>query len=304
MPGVIAVNGGQNVTGEVLVSGSKNTGLSLMAATLLAAGAQYAVWSTTSIRHRIHGFYFQYLGANIDTTDATSLSIPAQLAHSLRGSISFVGQLIAGSERAHLSFPGATIHMQTPSVTGAMNLIMAASREPEVGDLINILVCMGVEIHNTGTDHLFIHGRSTLPLLPCQYQVMEDRVEVSTFLTLGAICGNPLTVYPCHPEQHAILIKKLKAVGARVHISDNSPQFMVLLCLAQGTSHVTESLFERRFGQCFGLQAMGAGIRLSGALVSGSDLRTTGYHELERKLANIGVIVERATYIGYYLHGP
>ena len=154
-----------------------------------------------------------------------------------------------------------------------------------------------------------------------------------------------------------MLIKKLKAVGARVHISNNSvtvrkakrplaidiitgpypafptdlqPRFMVSLCLAQGTSHVIESTFERRFGQCFGLQAMGAGIRvceqtaiisgvekLRAALVSGSDLRATaslilaavagrgrsvvggieylvrGYYNLERKLAQIGVIVER-----------
>ncbi|KAE8142284.1 RNA 3'-terminal phosphate cyclase/enolpyruvate transferase [Aspergillus pseudotamarii] len=417
MPSVIVIDGGQEVTGEVQVSGSKNAGLPLMAATLLGTGPStlHGLPPVSDIKNM--DSILQYLSADvtqvsdnllkIDSTDATSLSVPVQLTHSLRASILFLSPLVARFGYAHQSFPGgcsigtrpveehikglkqlgariiitdthieayaaqlqgATIHMETPSVTGTMNLIMAsclalgvthihnAAREPEVSDLIDFLVRMGVEIHGTGTDHLLIHGRSTLPLSPCQYHIMEDRIEVGTFLILGAICGNPLTVYPCHPEQHAMLIKKLKAVGARVHISSNfvtirkvkrplavdiitgpypafptdlQPQFMVLLCLAQGTSHVIESIFERQFGQCFGLQVMGAGIRvceqtaiisgvekLCAALVSGSDLRATaslilaavagrgrsvvggieyldrGYYNLERKLAKIGVIVE------------
>ncbi|RMZ40788.1 hypothetical protein AFCA_005106 [Aspergillus flavus] len=417
MPSAIAIDGGRDVTGNVQVSGSKNAGLPLMAATLLAPGPStlHGLPPVSDIKNM--GSILQYLGADvsqvsdnftIDTTDVTSRFVPAQLTDSLRASILFLGPLLARFGHACLSFPGgcsignrpveehinglrklgacitvtdtyieahasqlqgATIDMQTPSVTGTMNLIMAAclargvthihnaAREPEVGDLINFLVLMGVDIHGAGTDQLVIHGRHSTPLSPCQYEVMEDRIEVGTFLILGAICGNPLTVYPCHPEQHVMLIKNLKAVGARVDISDDSvtvwkakqplavdiitgpypafptdlqPQFMVLLCLAQGTSHVTESVFERRFGQCFGLRAMGAGIRvcertaiisgvekLSGALVSGSDLRATaslilaavvgrgrsvvggikyldrGYYHLERKLAKIGVAVER-----------
>ncbi|KAB8250203.1 RNA 3'-terminal phosphate cyclase/enolpyruvate transferase [Aspergillus flavus] len=399
MPSAIAIDGGRDVTGNVRVSGSKNAGLPLMAATLLAPGPStlHGLPPVSDIKNM--GSILQYLGGDvsqvsdnftIDTTDVTSRFVPAQLTDSLRASILFLGPLLARFGHACLSFPGgcsignrpveehinglrklgacitvtdtyieahapqlqgATIDMQTPSVTGTMNLIMAAclargvthihnaAREPEVGDLINFLVLMGVDIHGAGTDQLVIHGRHSTPLSPCQYGVMEDRIEVGTFLILGAICGNPLTVYPCHPEQHVMLIKNLKAVGARVDISDDSVTvwkakqplaFMVLLCLAQGTSHVTESVFERRFGQCFGLRAMGAGIRvcertavisgvekLSGALVSGSDLRATaslilaavvgrgrsvvggikyldrGYYHLERKLAKIGVAVER-----------
>ncbi|KAE8314704.1 RNA 3'-terminal phosphate cyclase/enolpyruvate transferase [Aspergillus transmontanensis] len=417
MPSAFAIDGGRDVTGNVQVSGSKNAGLPLMAATLLAPGPStlHGLPPVSDITNM--GSILQYLGADVsqvsdnftvDTTDAKSRFIPTQLTDSLRASILFLGPLIARFGHACLSFPGgcsignrpveehisglrklgacirvtdtyieahasqlqgATIDMQTPSVTGTMNLIMAAclargvthihnaAREPEVGDLINFLVLMGVNIHGAGADQLVIHGRHSTPLSPCQYEVMEDRIEVGTFLILGAICGNPLTVYPCHPGQHAMLIKKLKAVGARVDISDDSvtvwkakqplavdiitgpypafptdlqPQFMVLLCLAQGTSHVIESVFERRFGQCFGLRVMGAGIRvceqtaiisgvekLSGALVSGSDLRATaslilaavvgrgrsvvggiryldrGYYHMERKLSKIGVVVER-----------
>ncbi|KNG85749.1 udp-n-acetylglucosamine enolpyruvyl transferase [Aspergillus nomiae NRRL 13137] len=392
MPGTIAIDGGRDGTGDVQVSGSKNAGLPLMAATLAAAGPNVS---------RVGG------NLKINTTNATSLFIPLQLTRSLRASILFLGPLVARFGYACLSFPGgcsigkrpieehikglrklgacvrvtdghieardsrlqgATIYMEIPSVTGTMNLIMAAclargvthihnaAREPEVGDLINLLVLMGVDIYGTGTDHLIIHGRSA-PLSPCQYEAMEDRLEAGTFLILGAIYGNPLTVHPCHAEQHAMLIKKLREVGARVDIADKSitvqkarkplavdiltgpypafltdlqPQFMVLLCLAQGTSHVIESIFESRFSQCFGLQAMGADIRiceqtaiisgvekLSGALMSGSGLRASaslvlaavagrgrsivvgvkyidrGYYDLERKLAKIGVIVER-----------
>ncbi|KAB8263721.1 RNA 3'-terminal phosphate cyclase/enolpyruvate transferase [Aspergillus pseudonomiae] len=398
MRGAIAIDGGRDGTGDVQVSGSKNAGLPLMAATLLAAGPSklHGLPPLSDIKKM--GSILQYLGADvsrvggnlkINTTNATSLFIPLQLTRILRASILFLGPLVARFGYACLSFPGgcsvgkltdghiearasrlqgATIYMEIPSVTRTMNLIMAAclargvthihnaAREPEVGDLINLLVLMGVDIYGTGTDHLVIHGRSA-PLSPCQYEAMEDRIEAGTFLILGAICGNPLTVHPCHPEQHAMLIKKLRAVGARVDIADNSitvqkarkplavdiligpypafptdlqPQFIVLLCLAQGTSHVIESIFESRFSQCFGLQAMGADIRiceetaiisgvekLSGALMSGSDLRASaslvlaavasrgrsivggvryidrGYHDLERKLAKIGVIIER-----------
>ncbi|KAE8423273.1 RNA 3'-terminal phosphate cyclase/enolpyruvate transferase [Aspergillus pseudocaelatus] len=175
MPSVIAIDGGQDVTGEVQVSGSKNAGLPLMAATLLAAGPStlHGLPPVSDIKRM--GSILQYLGAdvtqvsdnllNIDTTNAMSLSVPAQLTHSLRASILFLGPLVARFGHAYLSFPGgcsigtrpveehieglrklgarvsvtdthieahasqlqgATIYMQIPSVTGTMNLIMAA----------------------------------------------------------------------------------------------------------------------------------------------------------------------------------
>ena len=372
MSDFIVVNGGRDVAGDIYVSGSKNAGLTLMAATLLTSGttAIEGIPPVSDVNNM--GRILQSLGANvtrvhdslrIDTTKTKYHPIPETLAGSLRASILVLGPLVAHFGYAKLSLPGGCtigarpveehvrgleilgacvdvvdgciearasklrgglVNLVTPSVTGTMNILMVAclargvtrihnaAREPEIADLVNLLVSMEAEISGAGTSVLTIVGRDKL-LSPGGYKVMEDRIEAGTFLILGAICGNPLMVHRCNSENQTALIKKLREAGALVEILGNSvtvrkaerplpvdiqtgpypdfptdlqPQFTVLLSLAEGQSRVTKTIFENRFGHCPGLRAMGTeihitgqtavisgGPRLSAALVAGSGLR-------------------------------
>ena len=218
---------------------------------------------------------------------------------------------------------GAVITLKTPTVLGTGNIMMAAclargtthivnaAREPEVVDLARCLVGMGAEITGLGTSVLVIHGRDTLH--PYKYKVMEDRIEGGTFLILGAMCGNPLTVHGCHAGHQKELLKLLRAVGAKIDVqgrsivvwratapaaiefqtgpypsfpTDLQPQLMALLATAKGVSQITETVFDQRFNQVPSLRAMGASISLdganaavygagglSGAIVTATDLR-------------------------------
>lgn len=417
MSSQFVIDGGRDVSGDIHVSGSKNAGLALMAATLLASGESVLAGIPPLSDINNMGRILQCLGAEvarvcdglqIDTTNVSCCSAPPRLTRSLRASILVLGPLVARFGHAKLGLPGgctiggrpieehvngleklgatvqvtdeyievhstglkgAIVHLEAPSVTGTMNLVMAAclaqgvtnihnaAREPDIVDLINCLISMGADIQGAGTAHLIVHGGDALS--PFQYKVMEDRIEVGTFLILGAMAGNPLTVHRCKSEYQTALIQNLRAVGARIEVSGSSirvhravhpravdietgpypafptdlqPQFMALLSLACGTSRITETVFENRFNQVTGLVAMGADISisgrtalvngvkdLSGAEVAGTDLRAgaslvlaavaakgvsvvrgtqyidRGYHNLEYKLRNTGVVVKRST---------
>jgi UDP-N-acetylglucosamine 1-carboxyvinyltransferase len=222
MSGGIIINGGNKVTGDIHVAGSKNSGLALMAAALLATGTILldGMPSVSDIRNM--GRILQCLGTDVSrvddalrivTTNAKYHSVPEGLSGSIRASILLLGPLVGRFGRAKLSLPGGctigerpieehtrgleklgahvivtnqyievhasqlygtTIYMQTLSVTGTMNLIMAAclargmtqihnaAREPEVADLTKFLTSMGVQINGLGTGHLAIAGRHEL----------------------------------------------------------------------------------------------------------------------------------------------
>jgi UDP-N-acetylglucosamine 1-carboxyvinyltransferase len=358
MPDTFVIDGGHDIAGDIHVSGSKNAGLALIAATLLTTGKSSleGVPSLSDIGNM--GQILRFLGADvshvdetlqIDTTNAISRYIPTQLTSSLRASILVLGPLVARFGYAKLNRPGgctiggrpieehvrgleklgarvkvtddyieahasglcgADIDMESPSVTGTMNLMMAAclaqgvtrmynaAREPEIVDLANGLVSMGADIQGIGTDHLTISGcGKTLSSL--QYKVMEDRIEAGTFLILGAMVGNPLVVHRCKSEYQTALISKLRAMGALLKVTGNSitvrkaarprpvniktgpypafstdlqPQLMALLCLAHGRSKITETIFEMRFNQSVSLVALGADIQVRGrtAFVTGA----------------------------------
>ncbi|KAJ5220102.1 hypothetical protein N7468_009306 [Penicillium chermesinum] len=414
---ILAIEGGHDVTGDIPVSGSKNAGLALLAASLLASGPSILEGIPPLSDVARMGRICESLGAiverasdslRIDTTHVGSLDVPDRLTRSLRASILTLGPLLARFGVAKLCPPGgcaigarpieehvkglekmgakvtvtersieacapsglhgAAIHMQTPSVTGTMNLMMAAclasgvtyisnpAREPEVTDLANCLISMGATIQGAGTDHITICGRDKL-LTPYKYTVMEDRIEAGTFLILGAMAGDPLAVHNCTAEYQTVLIQKLRAIGAQIDINERSiivrkarcpvaadiqtgpypayptdlqPQLMALLSKAQGTSRITETIFEERFNQAAGLIAMGAdicvdgqdavisGVReLSGGMVAATDLRAgaslviaaiaakgrtvisgshyidRGYYGLQNKLRKLGVKVRR-----------
>ena len=357
MASTLVIEGGRDVVGEVYISGSKNAGLAIMAAALLASGQSTLEGVPRLSDIGNFGRILRQLGAQvtriadtlqIETANVQCSDIPFELTRTMRASILILGPLLARFGNAKVSLPGgcaiglrpieqhikglerlgacvvisdrsidarapsglhgAVLPLETPTVTGTMNLMLAAcmargvthiqnaAREPEVADLAMCLISMGVTIHSAGTDHLTIHGRDSL--LPYHYRVMKDRIEGGTFLILGAMAGNPLTVHGCIYENQSALIEKLRAIGAHIEVkecsmtvykatrpaaidvqtgpypcfpTDLQPQLMALLSVALGRSLLTETVFELRFNQVIGLTSMGAHIGVDGetAIVNG-----------------------------------
>jgi UDP-N-acetylglucosamine 1-carboxyvinyltransferase len=262
---------------------------------------------------------------------------------------------------------GAIFTFDGQTVTGTENVMMAAAlakgrtvlrncaREPEVVDLASALVKMGARIEGVGTDEIRIRGVDALR--PLDHAVIADRIEAGTFLVAGALPGGDVTVRGCVPAHLEALVEKLRSVGAEVLdvpagmrvVGDGRPrpvdvktaphpgfptdmqaQLMAMLCLAEGSSRITETVFENRFMHVQELQRLGADITvdgkvavvrgvpgLSGAPVMASDLRASaalvlaglaakgttevlrvyhldrGYERIEEKLAPLGARVRR-----------
>jgi UDP-N-acetylglucosamine 1-carboxyvinyltransferase len=192
---------------------------------------------------------------------------------------------------------GATIYFDVPTVTGTENLMMAAALadgvtilenaacEPEVVDLANALNSMGAEIHDAGTGVIKIKGVKELK--PLDYRIVPDRIETGTFITAGAItCGN-ITINGCIPEHVEAVMNKLGEAGVKISQdiktmpypgfpTDMQAQLMALMSLAEGTSLITESIFENRFMHVAEMRRMGADIK-----VEGSTATVTGTGELK-----------------------
>lgn len=205
---------------------------------------------------------------------------------------------------AHVPRPlrGAKIVLDLPTVTGTMNLMMAATaaagetvienaaREPEVADLAAMLRQMGAQIEGAGSSVIAIHGPSQLH--GCTHRIIPDRIETGTYLLAGAITGGDLTVADCCPAHLDSVLEKLREIGVGVEAgadwlrvraagrcrgteiktqpfpgfaTDMQAQFMALLSLAQGTSAIRETIFENRFMHVAELKRMGAEITIHGA---------------------------------------
>ncbi|HET8724403.1 MAG TPA: UDP-N-acetylglucosamine 1-carboxyvinyltransferase [Anaeromyxobacteraceae bacterium] len=262
---------------------------------------------------------------------------------------------------------GTTFTFDKETVTGTENAMMAAAlaegrtvlencaREPEVGDLAAALVRMGARIEGAGTHRIEVEGVDSLR--PLDHDVIPDRIEAGTFLVAGALPGNDVTVIGAVPAHLEALVEKLRAAGATVTavpgglrvVGDGRPrpvdvrtapfpgfptdmqaQMMVLLALADGSSVVTETVFENRYMHVLELQRLGAEIAvdgkvavvkgvpaLSGAPVMASDLRASaalvlaglaargqtevrrvyhldrGYERIESKLQPLGARIRR-----------
>lgn len=262
---------------------------------------------------------------------------------------------------------GGRIDLDFPTVTGTENLMMAAcladgttvlhnaAKEPEVVDLATFLVKRGAKIMGAGTDTISIEGVKELH--GAEHQVIPDRVEAGTYLMAGAITSGEVYVDRCIPGHVAAVLNKLREAGSEVKeegngIRLNGParlqaleiktlvypgfptdlqaQMMALMCVADGTSVISETIFDSRFLHVPELQRMGASIevdgphavikgvsRLTGAPVMASDLRASaglvlaglaadgetaisrvyhldrGYERLEEKLQALGAVVKR-----------
>lgn len=196
---------------------------------------------------------------------------------------------------------GATIFMDTVSVTGTENLMMAAAladgvtiienaaREPEIVDLANCLNSMGAIVLGAGTDTLTITGVEKLQ--GESYSVMPDRIETGTFLVAAAVTQGKVRCLNTDPKALDAVLSKLQEAGASITTGDDwielemtsrpkavnirtaphpafptdmQAQFVALNAIAEGTATTTETIFENRFMHVPELQRMGAKITLEG----------------------------------------
>jgi UDP-N-acetylglucosamine 1-carboxyvinyltransferase len=268
----------------------------------------------------------------------------------------------------HGRLKGAHIVFEKITVTGTENILMAAvladgetvlensAREPEVTDLVVMLRKMGAKIEGDGTSTLRIHGVEKLR--GTEHSVIPDRIEAGTFLVAGAITGGDLTITQCAPEHLGAVIAKMQQAGVRIDVVDKTTlrvrpaeklvgadmtteeypgfatdmqaQYMALATQAEGTSVVTETIFENRYLHASEMVRMGANIsvdgrravvhgpaQLSGTTVQASDLRASaglvlaglvargettidrvyhidrGYERIVEKLQAVGADIER-----------
>jgi UDP-N-acetylglucosamine 1-carboxyvinyltransferase len=263
---------------------------------------------------------------------------------------------------------GTSIMLEFPSVGATENLLMAATlaegvtiiknaaREPEIKNLADFLIAMGAKIEGAGTSRIRVEGVDKLS--GTEFKVVPDRIEAGTFIVAAAITGGDVIVEDIIPEHLELVINRLCDMGVDVKVSDKGwvrvagcerikpadiatlpypgfptdmqTQIMAMLALADGTSVITENIFENRFMFVDELSRMGGDIRiegrhavingisrLTGAAVKCPDLRggaalaiaglvadgvtevfdiyhiDRGYHKFEQKLQAMGAEIER-----------
>jgi len=262
---------------------------------------------------------------------------------------------------------GAPVYFDLKTVTGTENLMMAAAlaegttvlknaaREPEVCDLARLLRAMGADIEGEGTDEITVRGVRSLR--GARHEVMADRIEAATLLLAGAITGGDVTALGADGGAMDAVLEKLQESGAEVEVAngfvrvrragpirsvnmktapypgfptDVQAQFMAYMCLGDGFSIVSETIFENRFMHVAELRRMGGRIDvsgntaavkgvqgLSGAPLMATDLRASaslvlaglaasgttevlriyhldrGYESLENKLSSLGADIAR-----------
>jgi UDP-N-acetylglucosamine 1-carboxyvinyltransferase len=242
---------------------------------------------------------------------------------------------------------GAEIVFDWITVTGTEDVLMAATlaegetvlqncaREPEVVDLADLLNKMGARIEGAGTSTIRIQGVSKLH--GAKHRIIPDRIEAATFIIAGALTGGDLNVAGCDPLHLGALLQKLDEAGVKtahtagsVRVRGDAPftaadvsteeypgfptdmqaQYMVLATQADGTSIITENIFENRFMHAHELVRMGANVKvegsraivrgktpLSAAAVLASDLRASASLVLAALVAEGESIIDRVYHI-------
>ena len=275
------------------------------------------------------------------------------------------GKIVAEAEHlrgTHLYFDvvsvGATINvMMAAAMADGLTIMENVAKEPHVVDVANFLNSMGANIRGAGTDVFKIRGVKSLH--KTEYSIIPDQIEAGTFMFAAAATKGDVTVLNVIPKHLDATISKLVDIGCEVeefddavrvvaknrlrstqvktlpypgYPTDMQPQIGVVLALAQGTSTITESIFENRFKYLDELARMGAVIKVegnsatiegvekfSGARVSAPDLRAgaalciaglatdgitivddivyiqRGYERFEEKLRGLGGIIEKVS---------
>jgi UDP-N-acetylglucosamine 1-carboxyvinyltransferase len=288
------------------------------------------------------------LNVEINPTTIQHFKAPYELVKTMRASILVLGPLLARYGQAEVSLPGgcaigsrpvdlhikglqamgadivvengyikasakrlrgARLVMDTVTVTGTENLLMAATladgetvienaaREPEVVDLAKFLNKMGARISGAGTDTIIVQGVTDLHA--ARYQVMPDRIETGTYLVAGAITGGRVKLKNTDASLLDAVLIKLREAGAVITTgsdwieldmkgqrpkaidvktapypafpTDMQAQFTALNAVAEGVGAVTETVFENRFMHIQELQRMGANVKVEGntAIIKG-----------------------------------
>src|SRR2546423_9401945 len=253
------------------------------------------------------------------------------------------GYIEARAER----LKGGRIVFEKITVTGTEDLMMAATLaegeaimencalEPEVADLAALLNKMGAHVEGAGTPTIRIQGVDKLH--GARHRIIPDRIETGTFVIAGVLAGGELTVANCETRHLGALLQKLQQCGARVQANHDSvrvvsggglraagmgteeypgfptdmqAQYMALTTQAEGTSEITENIFENRFMHAQELVRMGANIKVEGhrALVRGktplsaaavqcSDLRASASLVIAALVAEGETILDRVYHI-------
>lgn len=262
---------------------------------------------------------------------------------------------------------GSRIYFDVSTVTGTENIMMAATlakgttvidnaaKEPEVEELACVLTKMGARIEGAGTDVITIEGVKDLHSV--NHTIMSDRIEAGTYMIAAGLTKGDVTLLNCQGKHLHALMEKLEEIGLEITSSkrglriqgnsllkstdvktlpypgfptDMQAQIMVLLCLAKGSSIISETVFKDRFMHVGELKRMGADIRiegsnafvkgvkkLNGAPVMATDLRASaslvlaglvaqgvtevnrvyhldrGYEQMENKLSQLGASIKR-----------
>jgi len=241
---------------------------------------------------------------------------------------------------------GARLTLEYPSHTATDNLLMAAvtaegttnienaAREPEVEDLGSMLNAMGAQITGLGTSRLVIEGVEVLR--PADHEVVADRVVAATYLAAATITGGEVTVTDARRAHMETLLRKLATIGTELSgevgitakgparpnacdvatlpypgvATDYKPLLVAVLSVADGTSVVTENLFEGRFRYVEELQRLGAQVRteghhvvidgqtnLTGSAVRATDVRAGAALVLAGLVADGETVVANATHV-------
>jgi len=348
----LIITGGKRLDGEIRISGSKNSSLPIIAATLLASepvtvGNLPHLQDVTTLIELLGRMGVQLviddrMNVEVDASTISVLEAPYELVRTMRASILVLGPLLAHFGEAIVSLPGgcaigsrpvdlhlrgltalgaeinvvngnvhakvngrlkgARLVMDTVTVTGTENLLMAATladgitvienaaREPEVVDLADCLTKMGAKISGAGTDTITVEGVEKLG--GCHHNVIPDRIETGTYLIAAAATGGRIKVKDTAPKLLDATIQKLVEAGAKVEVgedwisldmegrrpkavslrtapypampTDMQAQFTALNAVAEGTGTIVETVFEDRFMHVQEMNRMGADIQVEG----------------------------------------
>ena len=243
---------------------------------------------------------------------------------------------------------GAKIVLDVVTVTGTENLMMAAcladgttvlenaAREPEVVDLAHCLNAMGAKVSGAGTDTITIEGVERMH--GTTYDILPDRIETGTYLVAAAVTGGKVKLKDTDPTLLDSVISKLEEAGAEIEMGDDwisldmkgkrakaidvrtapypafptdmQAQFSILNAVAEGSSSITETIFENRFMHVQELKRMGADIEVNGntafvkgvkelksAPVMATDLRASASLVIAGLVAEGETVVERIYHI-------
>ena len=285
------------------------------------------------------------MNVEVHASTIKQLKAPYELVKTMRASILVLGPLLSRFGRAEVSLPGgcaigsrpvdlhirglqamgadivvedgyikasvadrlkgAHILMDTVTVTGTENILMAATladgetiienaaREPEVVDLAECLITMGAKITGHGTDVIRVQGVERLN--GCTYSVLPDRIETGTYLIAAAATGGRVRLKDTQPDILDAILLKLREAGATIEWGDNwieldmkgrrpraidlktapypamptdiQAQFTALNTIAEGTGRITETVFENRFMHVQEMARMGADVVVEGNTV-------------------------------------